>query len=172
MTGCPRTRGLYQTWIRIFQTMLNIRCPYTRCLRSGYGASPGVEMPPRSKPRRSTCATTQVRCYSCAALAAQHPQRLVQCAHTGWSMHLCPLIRSLASMSQLPAVWVAATKEPKLQAARRIVAEWSEYDAEVQRFSEKMRLAAEEHCMHSQVDGGPIKAQESTEHPHHGHDEL
>ena len=35
----------------------------------------------------------------------------------------------------------AATKEPKLQAARRIVAEWPEYDAQVSKFTEQARAA-------------------------------
>jgi hypothetical protein len=35
----------------------------------------------------------------------------------------------------------AATKEPKLQAARRIVAEWPEYDSEVAKFTERARAA-------------------------------
>jgi hypothetical protein len=32
---------------------------------------------------------------------------------------------------------LAATREPKLQAARRIVSEWPEYDAEVAKFTER-----------------------------------
>lgn len=53
----------------------------------------------------------------------------------------CTVVLNAAKMLNLVSHRTvhAATKEPKLQAARRIVPEWPEYDAKVTKFTEQAR---------------------------------